>query len=211
MSAPESPRTALLLIDLQNDYCHPDGVFARAGLRVSGLDDLVAHVNALAAAARSAGRPVIWVRMEWDADADVGLLGERSPFLRTQGLRHGTWGADLLAGLDRRPGDHEIVKRRFDAFHGTGLDDLLRDLGARTLVVGGVRTDFCVESTVRAAFFRDLRAIVAREAVAGYVEDMHTASLRLMNTVFAEVVGVGDAAAALAGAAPVPDAASGGR
>lgn len=203
-----TPQTALLVIDMQNDYCHPDGVFARAGLRVDGLDDLVGHVNALVAAARSAARPVIWVRMEWAEDADVGLLAERSPFLRGQGLRRGTWGGELLGGLDRAPGDHEIVKPRFDAFHRTGLDDLLRDLGVGTLVMAGVRTDFCVESTVRAAFFRDLRAIVAREAVAGYVEDLHAGSLRLMGTVFAEVVPVGDAAAALAG---TPDATPGDR
>jgi nicotinamidase-related amidase len=186
--------TALLVIDMQNDYCHPGGVFAAAGLRVTGLDGLVRNVNTLAAAARSAGRPVIWVRMEWTDDADVGLLAERSPFLREQGLRRGTWGSELVSGLDRAPGDHEIVKPRFDAFHRTVLDDLLRTLGVETLVVAGVRTDFCVESTVRAAFFRDLKAVVAREAVAGYVEDLHVNSLRLMGTVFADVVSVDDAA-----------------
>ncbi|MEU4824123.1 isochorismatase family cysteine hydrolase [Actinomadura sp. NPDC023710] len=191
-------QTALLVIDMQNDYCHPDGVFARAGLRVTGLDDLVGHVNTLTAAARSAGRPVIWVRMEWAQDAEVGLLAERSPFLRASGLRRGTWGGELLAGLDRALGDHEITKPRFDAFHRTELDGLVRDLDVGTLVVAGVRTDFCVESTVRAAFFRDLRAIVAREAVAGYIEDLHLGSLRLMGTVFAEVVPVADAADALA-------------
>lgn len=190
--------TALLVIDMQNDYCHPDGVFARAGLRVTGLDDLVQNVNTLAAAARSAGRPVIWVRMEWADDADVGLLAERSPFLRKQGLRRGTWGCELVAGLDRAPGDREILKPRFDAFHRTGLDDLLHGLGVGTLVMAGVRTDFCVESTVRAAFFRDLKAVVPREAVAGYFEDLHQNSLRLMDTVFADVVPIADATELLA-------------
>ncbi|TDB87551.1 isochorismatase family cysteine hydrolase [Actinomadura sp. 7K534] len=190
------PRTALVVIDMQNDYCHPDGVFAAAGLRVTGLDELVGNVNTLAAAARSAGDPVIWVRMEWAEDADVGLLAERSPFLRKEGLRRGTWGCELVSGLDREPGDHEVVKPRFDAFHRTGLADLLRGLGAGALVVAGVRTDFCVESTVRSAFFRDLRVIVPREAVAGYFEDLHLNSLRLMGTVFAEVTALGDAAAA---------------
>jgi nicotinamidase-related amidase len=196
--------TALLVIDMQNDYCHPDGVFAKAGLRVTGLDDLVQNVNTLAAAARASGRPVIWVRMEWTDDADVGLLAQRSPFLREQGLRRGTWGCELVTGLDRAPGDHEIVKPRFDAFHRTGLDDLLRDLGVETLVMAGVRTDFCVESTVRAAFFRDLKAVVAREAVAGYFEDLHLNSLRLMATVFANVVSVNEAAALLTTPQPRP-------
>ncbi|MFI0481432.1 cysteine hydrolase family protein [Actinomadura sp. 9N215] len=197
-------QTALLVIDMQNDYCHSDGVFAQAGLRVSHLDELVGQVNVLAAAARAAGRPVIWVRMEWDGDADVGLLADRSPFLRTRGLRRGTWGAELLAGLDRAPDDHEVIKTRFDAFHRTGLDGLLHDLGVGTLVVAGVRTDFCVESTVRQAFFNDLRVIVARETVAGYIDDLHLNSLRLMGTVFAEIGTVADATAALAGTVPAP-------
>ncbi|KRV47858.1 hypothetical protein AQ490_05725 [Wenjunlia vitaminophila] len=185
--------TALLVIDVQNDYCHPDGVFAAAGLRVADPDALVDRINALVAAARAHHRPVIWVDMEWPDDASVGLLAERSPFLRTRGLRRGTWGAQPLAGLDRRPEDHRVTKPRFSAFHRTDLAALLGELGVGTLVVAGVRTDFCVESTVRDAFFRDLRAVVAADAVAGYVEDLHRNSLRLMGTVFAEVV-PGDAA-----------------
>lgn len=215
MSTPTSPATsgsaaaasataALVVIDVQNDYCHPDGVFAAAGLRVAGLEGLVERINALVAAARSGGRPVVWVRMEWPDDDSVGLLAERSPFLRERGLRRGTWGAEPVAGLDVRPGDHVVVKPRFSAFHRTSLDDLLARLAVDTLVMAGVRTDFCVESTVRDAFFRDLRVVVARDAVAGYVEELHAASLRLMGTVFAEVVGGGQAAGLLAGG-PGPD------
>ncbi|UED87886.1 cysteine hydrolase family protein [Streptomyces profundus] len=197
--------SALLLIDIQNDYCHPEGVFAAAGLRVTDPDALVERVNTLTAAARSHGRPVIWVRMEWPDDDSVGLLAERSPFLRSAGLRRGTWGAALLDGLVVAPGDHTVVKSRFSAFHRTALDELLGDLGVGTLVLAGVRTDFCVESTVRDAFFRDLRAVVAGDAVAGYFEDLHLASLRLMGTVFAEIVPTDEAAALLAGATPPAD------
>ncbi|MDT0269675.1 isochorismatase family cysteine hydrolase [Streptomyces sp. DSM 44915] len=198
--------SALLLIDLQNDYCHPDGVFATAGLRLTDLTTLVARVNTLTAAARSQHRPVIWVRMEWPDDTAVGLLAERSPFLRERGLRAGTWGAELVAGLDVSPADHTVVKSRFSAFHHTTLDQLLAELDVTTLVLAGVRTDFCVESTVRDAFFRDLRAVVAEDAVAGYFADLHQHSLRLMGTVFAEVVPTAEAARRLAddGASP-PD------
>ncbi|UGQ11826.1 cysteine hydrolase [Yinghuangia sp. ASG 101] len=190
---------ALLIIDMQNDYCHPDGVFAAAGLRVDGLDRLVADTNSLIAQARSAGTPVVWVRMEWAGDGDVGLLAERSPFLRERGLRRGTWGAEVVAGLDRRPGDHEVVKTRFSAFHATDLDTLLDELGVTTVVLAGVRTDFCVESTVRDAFFRDLRAVVVRDAVAGYFPDLHDNSLRVMGTVFAEVLPGAEAGAVFTG------------
>lgn len=179
--------TAVVVIDVQNDYCHPEGVFAHAGLRLDDLPSLVGRINGLIADARHANVPVVWVRMEWPDDASVGLLAERSPFLRQAGLRRGTWGAELVAGLDVQAADHIVVKPRFSAFYDTKLQDVLEDLGARTIVVAGVRTDFCVESTVRDAFFRDIAVIVASDAVAGYVDDLHQASLRLMSTVFADL------------------------
>jgi ureidoacrylate peracid hydrolase len=172
---------------MQNDYCHPDGVFARAGLRIADLPALVASVNRLVSAARSATVPVIWVRMEWPDDHSVGLLARRSPFLQHEGLRAGSWGAQLVDGLQVDAADRVVVKERFSAFHRTELEDVLQAMGASSLAVAGVRTDFCIESTVRDGFFRDLRMIVATDAVAGYFEDMHLASLRLMGTVFAEV------------------------
>ncbi|WP_326836683.1 isochorismatase family cysteine hydrolase [Amycolatopsis rhabdoformis] len=193
--------TAVVVIDVQNDYCHPDGVFARAGLRVTDLDVLVERINALVAAARAGGHPVVWVRMEWDDDTQVGLLADRSPFLAAEGLRTGTWGAAPVDELDRRPEDVEVRKRRFSGFHRTRLDHVLAELDVGTIVVAGVRTDFCVESTVRDAFFRDLRVVVAEDAVAGYVEDLHRHSLRLMGTVFAEVRPVEEVARTLS---PVP-------
>jgi ureidoacrylate peracid hydrolase len=181
-------RVALVVVDMQNDFCHPEGVFARAGLRIPHRSDLVARVNQLVLAARAAGQVVVWVRTEWTDEASVGLLAERSPFLADEGLRAGTWGSELVGALDPEPTDHHIVKTRFDAFLRTPLADLLEELGVGTLVVTGVRTDFCVESTVREAFFRDYRVAVAREAVAGYVDELHENSLRVMGTVFADIV-----------------------
>lgn len=179
--------TAVVVIDVQNDYCHPDGVFAKAGLTVTNLPELVERTNVLVQAARRAGRPVIWVRMEWADRADVGLLADRSPFLREEGLRTGTWGANPVDGLDVSPADAVVTKKRFSSFYGTDLDRVLAQAGVNALVVAGVRTDFCIESTVRDAFFRDLDVVIARDAVAGFFPDLHDASLRVMSTVFARV------------------------
>ena len=187
-----------MCIDVQRDYVDADGAFARAGLQVADPDTLYAGINVLAAAARAGGHPVIWVRTVWDGDEDLGLLAERSPFLTGGPLRRGSAGAELTGALDARPEDLTVEKRRFDAFHGTRLEELLREAGADTVVVCGVRTDFCVESTVRSAFFRDFDVFVARDAVAGYVAALHEASLKVMATVFAEVVDAGDAAGLLA-------------
>ena len=79
-------------------------------------------------------------------------------------------------------------KHRFDAFVETDLDLILRSRQIRTLVVAGVTTECCVESTVRHAFFRDYACVVSRDAVAAYDEEMHDRSLRLMDRFFARVV-----------------------
>jgi nicotinamidase-related amidase len=183
----DAARTAVVVIDVQNDFCHPSGVFFRAGLELHGLDRLVGSINALTEGARRAGAPVIWVRMEWPDDASVGLLAERSAFLRNDGLRRGSWGAQLVDGLGVGPDDHQVVKQRFSSFFETELEEVLRRLDVTTLVVAGVRTDFCVESTVRDAFFRDFDVVVAEDGVAGYLPELHHNSLRLMQTVFARV------------------------
>lgn len=188
LQAMRGRRFAVVLVDLQNDFCHPDGVFARAGLRLTGLDALVERVAALAAAARAGGHLVVWTRMVYDSDDEVGLLAQRSPFLASEGLRRDTWGAELVDGLAAERADHVVDKRRFSAFFATGLEALLEREGIRDLVVAGVRTDFCVESTVRDALFRDLAAVVPSDAVGGFVPELHEHSLRLMGTVFARIV-----------------------
>lgn len=183
-------RPALLVVDMQNDFVHPDGVFAAAGLRVDDADPLVEQINRLVATMRERRDPVVWIKMIWDETADGGLLFDRSPFLAAGGLRRGTWGAELVDGLDVRPEDRVVEKRRFSAFFDTDLESALADEGVDTVVACGVRTDFCVESTVRDAMFRDFAAIVPREAVAGYVPELHESSLRLMGTVFAWVASI---------------------
>jgi ureidoacrylate peracid hydrolase len=186
-------RVALVVVDVQNDYCHPDGAFHRAGLRIDDRETLVTNINWLVAAARDIDAPVIWVRMVWDSTAALGLLAERSPFLRDEGLRRGAWGAEPLAGLDARPEDWVVEKQRFSAFYDTDLEDRLREGGIERLVVTGVSTDFCVESTVRDAFFRDLDVVVVRDAVAGYRPTLHQGSLDVMDTVFAHVASLDEA------------------
>ena len=186
-------RVALVLVDLQNDFCHPDGVFHRADLRLAERERLVECINTLAAAARAGGHLVMWTKMTWSDDREVGLLAKRSPFLAHEGLRRGTWGAELLSELDVDETDEIIEKPRFSAFFSTDIDARLQAATIETLVVAGVRTDFCVESTVRDALFRDLEVFVPADAVGGYVADLHEHSLRLMGTVFASVVSTRDA------------------
>jgi ureidoacrylate peracid hydrolase len=136
---------------------------------------------------------VIWVRMTWNKKSDLGLIAYRSAFLAERGLRRGTWGAELLEGLTSKPEDWTVEKTRFSGFFKTDLEERLRAAGIDRLVIGGVRSDFCVESTVRDAYFRDFDVRVPTEIVGGYKQDMHEASLKLMNTVFSKVVATEEA------------------
>lgn len=196
--------SAVLVIDMQNDFCHPDGVFARAGgMRIQDLEGLIERVNRVVAAAREHGADVIWATMVWASDAEVGLL-RRGGFLAKEGLREGSWGAEMLSGLDVRAGDPVVEKKRFSAFFRTELEELLQDRGIGRLYIAGVRTDYCVESTVRDAFFRDLEVVVMRDCVAGYFETLHEGSLTEMATIFAEVVDADVAISMLKAATPEP-------
>lgn len=187
--------TAVLCVDLQNDFCHPDGAFARGGLRIPDLSSLVANVNRITATARGAGARVVWVRMVYASAEDVGLLAERGPGIANHALRAGTWGAALLDDLQVDDRDGEVTKTRFSAFYRTDLEESLRRSHIRHLMVTGVRTDFCVESTVRDAFFRDFRVTVVVDAVSGYSDRFqayHDNSLQAMGTVFADLAATDD-------------------
>lgn len=181
--------TAVVLIDLQNDYCHTNGVFAKkAKFPIDTIPTIYEPINELIAICRQIEIPIIWVKMIWDYDHEVGILANKSLFLAKEGLRRNTWGSEIVSELDVKAQDFIVEKKRFSAFHKTELNQILQDLGIVQLIIGGVRTDFCVESTVRDAFFHDYEVTVMADGVAGYIQHLHEGSLKVMNTVFARVV-----------------------
>jgi ureidoacrylate peracid hydrolase len=124
----------------------------------------------------------------------------RAQYLRNHGhprrtcVQEGTWGADFYDDL--RPSGHglevTIDKHRYSACIGTRLDQTLRTNGIETIVVAGVATSGCVESTVRDAFMLDYYVVVARDACGDYDVDRHEAALRKMDLSFGYVIAVED-------------------
>jgi nicotinamidase-related amidase len=104
----------VVVVDVQNDFCHPDGVVACAGSTVDGIELVYANINRLPAAAPTSGSPVIRVCKEWTDDLAAGLLASRSTFLASEGLRAGTRGAELVRELGVAAGD-------FPALHDHSL------------------------------------------------------------------------------------------
>ncbi|MGQ4274022.1 cysteine hydrolase family protein [Terrihabitans sp. B22-R8] len=190
-------RTALIAVDLQNDFLHAEGWFAKAGRQGKAP---VAQIEAFAGACRGAALPVIW--LNWGLPGHAAHLpastllrgkrtksatgyGERLPGADAGVLETGSFGAALVEDLTRDPTDFEVRKQRFSGFPDTELDSLLRNMDVRTLLFCGINTDRCVFETLTDASARgydcilidDLCATVSppeiEHAVVWLVETLH--------------------------------------
>jgi ureidoacrylate peracid hydrolase len=187
--APE--RTALLIVDVQNDFGAPDGLNGRAGFDLSAVDPAVDRIAALIDGARAAGVPPVFIRLETGPAVDSPAAAERRARLGAAGGRPcaaGTRGADYYR-IRPAPGEVEIVKNRYSSFVNTPLDFVLNARpGCDTLVVCGLTTECCVETTVRDAFARDYQVFVPHDATAAYAQDLHEVSLKVLGMYFALIV-----------------------
>lgn len=160
-------KPALLVIDMQNAFCRDEGSMARIGFDVEPLRAPIPQIQQLVQAARDTKAPVIFTRYVYQPDYSDGgiLISELFPQIKEQGgLLSGTWDSEIIDELQPAVKDIVIDKNRYSAFYNTPLDSILQELGIDTLVVTGVTTNMCVESTVRDAHYRDYRVLVVREA-----------------------------------------------
>jgi nicotinamidase-related amidase len=165
--------TALVIVDMQKDFLDDD-----AACFIPGGRSVVPATKQLLDAFRAAGLPVVHVITVWQRDgADMSRF-TTSEILLERGLREGEPGTDPVDELT--PLDHEYIirKQRYSAFYGTGLDHLLRAVGAVHVVVAGVATNYCVRSTVHDASFRDFLPIVARDCCISYTPEEHEQTLK---------------------------------
>ena len=149
--------TALLVIDLQRQFTDPAGA-----VPVDGADVLLDRTNHVAAGARAAGVPVVWVEQRLRARTGPGRSSTR---FGTNELHRG-WGADLDPVLQIEDDDVRLVKRRQSAFYGTDLDLVLRQLQVRRVLLAGVTTNVCVLATAKDAAERDLTVVTLGDLTA---------------------------------------------
>lgn len=190
-------RTALLLIDVQNDFGHPDGIMGKMGADQLRVDPAVDAAIDLATAARGAGVPVIIVFLETTAELDSRAASQRRARMgipdteERRVCRKGSWGAQPYR-IEPAPGDLVVTKPRYSSFQGTSLDLQLSALGVDTLVVGGLTTECCVEAAVRDAFHRDFTVFVAEDACASYDPVEHDICVGIMARYCALILSSGD-------------------
>ncbi|MEV7005108.1 cysteine hydrolase [Streptosporangium sp. NPDC051022] len=183
---------AMLIIDMQNGFCAPDGSFAKLGKPVENYQAMIPELARMRDAARASGVPVIYVsEMFRPGYPEAGYLFEhrRHPPLReVGGLLQNTWDVELVPELTPAPEEIVVEKRRYDGFVATDLDLVLRRLGVSRLLATGIATHACVESTVRSAVMRDYEVVVASDAVASRDERLHRMGLEVMAAAFADVM-----------------------
>jgi ureidoacrylate peracid hydrolase len=192
-------RTAVLVIDMQNAFGSPGGMFDKAGVPITSIQAAVAPTRTAVEAARRAGVKIVYLKMGFKADlSDIGADdAPHGQFLLHLGVKDGVlerdaWGTDIVDEL--APGDDDTVlyKTRFSGFYRTELDALLKGSGIKHLIVTGCTTSICVESTIRDAFFRDYHCVVLEDCTAepmgaNLSRSNHDATILLVERIFGSV------------------------
>jgi ureidoacrylate peracid hydrolase len=180
------PKTALVVIDLQNAFMLPG-----MPVEVPAARDIVPNVNKLAAATRKAGGKVVWIKMSLEGQSEAWSVffdGDPRQGTRTQ-LRPGADGFELYADLDVRPEDAVLVKHRYSAFiqGSSDIDRHLRSAGLDTIIIVGTLTNVCCESSARDAMMLNYRLVFVADANAALSDAEHNATLASIIRVFGDV------------------------
>lgn len=171
--------TALLVIDMQNDFVHNKGAFAQSGYAVKGYQAIIPAMKNLINHARDNSVPVIWVGMSHNElnDGKDAWMARRLGSLHPPSCRTGTWGADLYHELEVGIDEMMVWKHRYSAFFQTKLHQLLEEKGIKTLIAVGINTNTCVESTLRDAHFNGYHVVLAKDATACAYPEAYEPSL----------------------------------
>jgi ureidoacrylate peracid hydrolase len=180
--------TALLVIDVQNDFCAPNGARMKGDLTT--IEAMKKPTHRMVQAARSIGVPVVYTQTQTDAEHDNGPILSRRQRVGLGGAKYtipGTWGWEICDFVAPRRGEVSIPKWHHSGFTNPKLDATLRSLGAKTLLFTGVATNGCVEGSVRDAFARGYYTVVLEDCVGAYDLELQRYSLKNMATHFARI------------------------
>lgn len=164
---------AIIVIDAQNDFCHPEGLLARQGRDVDRVQEPLERLDQFLAHARAAAVPVFFIQNIHDDRSDSAAWRARHDDSdRAQSCQHGTWGAQFCQ-VAPHEGDVVITKHRYSAFIETDLKAQLEARGRRSLLFTGFTTSVCVETSLRDAVCHDFLATLVEDCCGAYSERAH--------------------------------------
>ncbi len=197
----EPGHTALIVIDVQNDFCAPGGMMDQEGFDLADVQAMADRLPPLISAARAAGVLVVFVRNVYSSEHNFYLSDtwleqasrkREGSYTRRDVCKADSWEGDFYGDVRPGPRDPVVSKHRFNAFRNTDLDTILRAHGIRTAVFTGVATNVCVETTARDAFMHDYYVVFATDGTATYSRDDHEATLRNIDRYFGELASVAE-------------------
>ena len=189
-----SPEVAcLIVVDVQNDFCSPKGAAAQRGQDVTVAIEMVPKLVRLIEEARRVLLPIVYVRTTHSEWTDTPSWLYRKPEgkdLKT--CREGSWGAEFYAGIAPLPQERIVIKHRYSSFINTDLITVLKAKGVESVLVTGVATNVCVETTARDAFMYDYYVTMVEDCAAAYNQALHESTLENIRRHFGLVASSGD-------------------
>ncbi|MFC1930108.1 cysteine hydrolase family protein [Chloroflexota bacterium] len=180
-------QTAILVIDIQNDFCHNNGIQAKRGLDVNQAQEMVPNLLKFLNEARKYHLLIIYIRYittKWSLSPVLLEPDMKYPEHLRPLCQEGTWGSEFYK-VSPQKDECVVDKHRFDAFTGNNLEQILRTRGIKTVIITGVATPVCVESTAREGFARDFFVVIVKDCVAARIIEEHDVSLSILNKFFA--------------------------
>ena len=187
---------ALLLVDVQNDFCAEGGAMHREGRDLSLVQEMIPRLERFLAAARAANVKCVWIKNVYNTGPNWYLSEvwleqakrrRKGAYVQYPVCEPNEWNGDFYR---IRPLSEEavVIKHRYGAFESTDLDLVLRSQGIRTVIMTGVATNVCVETTARQAFLRDYYVVFTRDCTASFTRAEHEAALHNIDQFFGQVV-----------------------
>ena len=187
--------SALIIVDMQNDFCSKGGHYDKCGKNLDAIKEIIPNVSRLIHHARERGVLIVYIQ---------NTQSSNGAFLSSPAIAHmlkrwkdesslsytleGTWGHQIIDGMKPQEGDFIVKKHRPSAFVGTDLDMILRSMGKGTIIVTGVITEGCVESTARDGWLRDYYVVVSEDCIGSGSPELHDAQLKIMKETYHFVV-----------------------
>ncbi len=188
---------ALIVVDVQNDFCTPGGYLDKEYGNIKLAQDIVPRLVKFIEKAREVKLPIIYSQSQYNTQntwylSDVWLeqVNRKRPkggYIKYPVCEPNSWGADFCDGIKPLPGEIVVKKHRYSAFVNTDLDLILRSKGIRTLLMSGVASNGCVEATAMHGFMMDYYIVFLKDCSATWSQELHEAALQRVDTLLGVV------------------------
>jgi len=184
-------RSALIIIDMQNAFCYPNGSYIKRGFNIVDLGKIIKNIKVLLEWARSEKIQIIYTKMQFKINYSDGgmLINKILPVIKNvNGLISNTWDSDIIEDFNIKEDDLIVEKNKYDAFSNNVLDEFLNSNEINHIYVTGVLTDICVESTLRSAVTSEYEVTLISDACSTIDKDRQQKAIERIDQNFGNTI-----------------------